>query len=479
MEKKEAMKILKDFHDKSALFSVRTALDTIIPELKESEDERIRKELIFYFQEEIPQCSIQEHADKMKEFIAWLEKQDRHANFLNNIQIGDKVTRNEDGMLVNLSQLKRVAKPAEKQSKIAPTEDELEALRMAAYEPTKNWSEKLQSLYEKLTHCEQGEQKETLCDKCKKAQPSHSCQDITALGRCALEKQGEQKFMPQEYADAFDEFMSHIPEKEPEFSESCYNYDDMVSAIQFGIKWQQQHDSIVKVKPKYEPKFHKGDWVIGRATENEPRQIAEITEDGYKSTYGGWYGFSFEEDMHLWTIKDAKDGDVLIDKSGSRECPFIFKETKPSDIKTDMLNPLAVLGYCGIGGAGFTKGSGWGDTANCIYYPATKEQRDLLFQKMKEAGYEWDGEKKELKKIEQKPAWSEEDEKIALSVEQVMNCASLLNIVPEKIDKIRTWLKSLKDRYTWKPSDEQLKQLGKYCPDNTALTSLYEHLKQL
>ena len=30
---------------------------------------------------------------------------------------------------------------------------------------------------------------------------------------------------------------------------------------------------------------------------------------------------------------------------------------------------------------------------------ATKEQRDLLFQKMKEAGYEWNAEKKELKKI--------------------------------------------------------------------------------
>ena len=39
----------------------------------------------------------------------------------------------------------------------------------------------------------QGEQKETLCDKCRKSQPSHSCQDITALGRCALEKQCEQK----------------------------------------------------------------------------------------------------------------------------------------------------------------------------------------------------------------------------------------------------------------------------------------------
>ena len=34
--------------------------------------------------------------------------------------------------------------------------------------------------------------------------------------------------------------------------------------------------------------------------------------------------------------------------------------------------------------------------------PATKEQRNLLFQKMREAGYEWDAEKKELIKIEQK-----------------------------------------------------------------------------
>lgn len=106
-----------------------------------------------------------------------------------------------------------------------------------------------------------------------------------------------------------------------------------------------------------------------------------------------------KKEYRLWTIADAKDGDVLIDKSNGKECPFIFKETKPSNIKTDVLNPLSVLGYCGIGGAGFTKGSGWGDTANCIYYPATKEQRDTLFAKMKEAGYEWNTEKFELMQI--------------------------------------------------------------------------------
>jgi len=41
----------------------------------ESEDERIRKELIFFLNEEILQCSIKEHADKLKEFVSYLEKQ--------------------------------------------------------------------------------------------------------------------------------------------------------------------------------------------------------------------------------------------------------------------------------------------------------------------------------------------------------------------------------------------------------------------
>ena len=33
----------------------------------------------------------------------------------------------------------------------------------------------------------QDEPKETICDKCKKDQSFHSCQDITALGRCYIE----------------------------------------------------------------------------------------------------------------------------------------------------------------------------------------------------------------------------------------------------------------------------------------------------
>ena len=74
MDKTEAIKILKDFHDESAIFSVRIDLETLHPELKESEDERIRKKLVGFFTEwgktrshcwGIPIPSV----------IAWLEKQ--------------------------------------------------------------------------------------------------------------------------------------------------------------------------------------------------------------------------------------------------------------------------------------------------------------------------------------------------------------------------------------------------------------------
>lgn len=45
MTHEEVIKILREVHD-NALFSIRTALETICPELRESEDERIREDII-------------------------------------------------------------------------------------------------------------------------------------------------------------------------------------------------------------------------------------------------------------------------------------------------------------------------------------------------------------------------------------------------------------------------------------------------
>lgn len=76
MDKTEAIKILKDFHDKSSLFSVRTALETLHPELKESEDERISKKIknvLNWYRKSFSEKSLRN--EEYDEMFAWLEKQ--------------------------------------------------------------------------------------------------------------------------------------------------------------------------------------------------------------------------------------------------------------------------------------------------------------------------------------------------------------------------------------------------------------------
>ena len=101
------------------------------------------------------------------------------------------------------------------------------------------------------------------------------------------------------------------------------------------------------------------------------------------------------KELELPVENKFKDGDILV-TTKIRSCPFIYR-------KTDYNNNLAYY-YAGIDGNGdFCEGylkrtlCHFGSVSDVI--PATKEQRDLLFAKMKEAGYEWDAEKKELRKI--------------------------------------------------------------------------------
>lgn len=80
--------------------------------IPENEDERIRKIQLEYWS---ALGGKDWYGVPVQKVISWLQKQGEHTNFINKIQIGDKVTRNEDGVLVNLSQLNRVAKKDEKQ----------------------------------------------------------------------------------------------------------------------------------------------------------------------------------------------------------------------------------------------------------------------------------------------------------------------------------------------------------------------------
>ena len=99
-------------------------------------------------------------------------------------------------------------------------------------------------------------------------------------------------------------------------------------------------------------------------------------------------------EFHLWTIQDAKDGDVLYHKSPLTGIEYIVMSRGVND-------------YGGIDSYfRYNTSYGFGINIPSVliskgvnFAPATKEQRDLLFSKMKEAGYEWDANKKELKKL--------------------------------------------------------------------------------
>lgn len=195
-------------------------------------------------------------------------------------------------------------------------------------------------------------------------------------------------------------------------------------------------------------------------------QIKNITEHEY--TLAGCDGSviarpiqDINKSASAFTIKDAKDGDVLaVDwhiHNDSWEKIIIFKKYHHNGVK-GLLSSPCVEGY----GNTFKNGKlalseevpYFSKTWTAYLHPATKEQCDLLFRKMKEAGYTFDFEKKELKKIEQKPAWSEEDEdKLNKIIDLVSNYIN--DEVPGDMTyeehknfyiKHINWLKSLKER---------------------------------
>jgi hypothetical protein len=88
-----------------------------------------------------------------------------------------------------------------------------------------------------------------------------------------------------------------------------------------------------------------------------------------------------------WTIQDAKDGDVIFYDSG---WTCIFK----------CIHGIWFSSYCFITDDGkFYTGyerHAVDSTINGNAHPATKEQCNLLFQKIKEAGYKWNPETKTL-----------------------------------------------------------------------------------
>ena len=267
-------------------------LKEIFPELKESEDEKIRKALVRFHKSTIDIDGI-----KGADILAWLEKQ------------GDNNNQNWKPSKEQINALEHFVRSIGESGYTSPYDDNTNLLNSL-----------INDLYK-------------------------------------LEKQGEQKPTVVDF-NAKDWYVSKVDGK---IHDLTYNPADNV-----------------------EPKFKVGDFIVNDYCMG---RVIEITNDAYLLDIGQGIPFSCENNVHLWTIKDAKDGDVL----ASDNSIFIFQEEYIAEKS---------VAYCGLMNGLLVKGENacW---TNEKCHPATKEQRDLLFTKMKEAGYEWDAEKKELKKIDE------------------------------------------------------------------------------
>ena len=130
-------------------------------------------------------------------------------------------------------------------------------------------------------------------------------------------------------------------------------------------------------------------------------QIKNITEQEY--TLVGYDGSVITRPIQdvdrlasAFTIQDAKEGDVL----------SFYSEYKGNEMVQIGIIEKYLGKYGGCSNTFTFKiyiGVNWDNNLQMGKYigcsdihPATKEQRDFLFQKIKEAGYEWDADKKEL-----------------------------------------------------------------------------------
>ena len=223
-----------------------------------------------------------------------------------------------------------------------------------------------------------------------------------------LEKQGEQNPVP----DWMPKFLDELRLKK-----NYFDWDEH-KAIEGGIlaiiKWMKPNyfngkDSEQKSADKVEPKFKVGDWIVESTyastwlitkvftTEENVTAYNMINQEGRTLTIGS---HNIDYHYHLWTIKDAKDGDVIVDKSDG--VIGIFQSIGHHPDGGSFNDPSYCFLHCRYDDGYFYADFEHGNTIDSDdLIPASKEQRDTLMKAMSDAGYAFDFEKKELKKIEE------------------------------------------------------------------------------
>ena len=403
MTREEAIKVIKDNWPDGRVL-LKLALEFLIPELKESEDERIRKSIIDLVEKQMPK------SENKKWMISWLEKQGEQKPQGKlalevwkdmRLEVYQQASGNrhepnysdDSTKMFSLTDIDEIfEKVAEKQCEQKPTNKIKPRFKVGdTIRPKGSMAEyTIESIYGECYHGK-GWRLTIGCDEdyeLVEQKPTDEVEPKFKVGDIVRHKNGDTVTITQ-----------------IDTQHQIYYYKGWDGAAtvhsDFSIS-EQDNWELVEQKPtdKVEPKFKVGDWIVEYNNVNAINQVIKVEQIddeyfGYTLDDKSYFGGSWESSYRLWTIKDTKAGDVLADDYGI----YIFEKFNECDEDS----------FICIGAYQYSEMVYECEHMLCStdVHPATKEQRDLLFTKMKEAGYEWNAENKELKKIEKKSTWSE------------------------------------------------------------------------
>ena len=206
-----------------------------------------------------------------------------------------------------------------------------------------------------------------------------------------LEKQGKEEYALKSFKDEdVRKFMQYIEKqaKAYEFNLPNRSYDIYAFAKDL-LVWLEKQDK--NSTNKIEPKFKVGDWVVNKF--GDLWHIDSLDKKNYQVSNGkgnyNYFPILKHNEMHIWTIQDAKDGDVI--QLG--KVTAIFKKYIGRE------KCICYCSFCKNAGFEIPIENGEDNVYGCHNaVPVTREQYNILMNAMNNAGYEWDMEKKELKK---------------------------------------------------------------------------------
>jgi hypothetical protein len=429
MDRNEAIKIVKGYYPVNKQI-LNEALKFLIPELKESEDEnadeKVRKALIKLVTNHASMDLFIEYDIHLDEALSWLEKQGK-----NNMGISEATRQKLEDSL---------NKALEK-------------------ETPESWNKFLD---------EQGEQKTV--SKVKIGEKYRCCNSV----RYTCFQIGK----VYEVKDSFDAAMISL----------CSDCFVLV-------------DDSVEQKPvnKVEPKFRVGDTI--RLKGSYAEYTIESVSDGHY--YGNGFSFNIagcDRDYELveqkpaevrttgyWHVEDVEQKPWSEEDDAIRnDLINYFRGSALETPEKEVINFLESLKDRIV------------PQSKQVWSEEDEQWWKVIAQtELTEAAKDWIRTLIDRATLQPKQVWSEEDKKMhdfalraiglckQYAINNQINGYSKLPDTPQKYEELYQWLKSLKERYTWKPSDEQLKALkeiidvGHFTSYPNALETLYEQLKKL